>query len=170
MALTYATSPRGACHERGMVRQETFGAPPHVDPLATEGKAAICIASQNFTTMEDCLGFCALGFGNGSMTIESVAKACSGVWGVSVTEADILQSAERVWNLERMFNVREGFTRTDDVLPKRFLTEPHAYGPAKGSVVEMDVLLDDYYQERGWDMDGIPLPGTLDRLGLNEIL
>ena len=85
MAVTYASSPRGACHERGMVRQETFGAPPPIDNLATEGKAKLSMDSQDHTTIEDALGFCALAVGNGNIQIESIAKAYSSALGVSVS-------------------------------------------------------------------------------------
>lgn len=166
MAVTYASSPRGACHERGMVRQETFGAPPPIDNLATEGKAKLSMDSQDHTTIEDALGFCALAVGNGNIQIESIAKAYSAALGVSVSVEMLIEAAKRIWTLERMFNLREGFTRADDILPKRFLKKAHTYGPAKGSVVEIDELLDQYYEARGWDNQGVPTTQTLNKLGL----
>jgi aldehyde:ferredoxin oxidoreductase len=73
---------------------------------------------------------------------------------------------ERIWNLERLFNLREGFGRNDDTLPRRFLSEPLTTGPTKGQVVELDKMLDEYYRARGWDNEGRPTRRTLERLGL----
>jgi aldehyde:ferredoxin oxidoreductase len=73
---------------------------------------------------------------------------------------------ERIWNLERQFNLAAGFTAADDTLPKRLLTEPAKTGPAKGKVNELDKMLPAYYEARGWAADGRPTPETLNRLGL----
>ncbi|MCK4825415.1 aldehyde ferredoxin oxidoreductase, partial [bacterium] len=80
----------------------------------------------------------------------------------------ILKIGERIVNIERLFNLREGFTRTDDTLPKRLLEEPLNSGPAKGEVMELDVMLDEYYETRGWDREGIPTKEKLDELGLGD--
>jgi aldehyde:ferredoxin oxidoreductase len=85
-----------------------------------------------------------------------------------VTEADLFKAAERIWNLERLFNLREGITGKEDTLPTRLLQEPMPSGPAKGHVVELDVLLRDYYQVRNWDEKGAPRPEKLKELGLEE--
>jgi len=75
--------------------------------------------------------------------------------------------AERVFNLERMFNVREGFGRKDDVCPERFLKEPMPDGPSAGQIFEAEQLLEDYYRVRGWDSKtGIPSEAKLKELGL----
>ncbi|NOZ57602.1 MAG: hypothetical protein GXO73_12535 [Calditrichaeota bacterium] len=81
-----------------------------------------------------------------------------------------MEVGERIFNLERMFNIREGFSRKDDTLPKRLLEEPAPLGPVKGQVVKLDQMLDEYYAFRGWDKNGVPKPETLKRLGLEECL
>lgn len=79
------------------------------------------------------------------------------------------KSSERIWNVERLYNLREGFTKKDDSLPKRFLEQPMAEGPTKGHVVELDKLLSDYYQQRGWDPEGKITPEKLEELGLRDL-
>ena len=73
---------------------------------------------------------------------------------------------ERIWNLERQFNIAAGFTGKDDRLPKRLVSEPVKSGPAKGLVNQLDKMLPEYYQLRGWDEGGVPREETLERLGL----
>ncbi len=168
MALTYATSPRGACHERGLVSRETFGASPYIDPLKTEGKGSVAGFYHDRTTVMDCLGMCVFPPNNGGMEFHEVARILSFVIGVPVSEEDLFGAGERVWNLERLFNLREGISGADDTLPPRLLKEPMPGGPAKDQVVELDVLLRDYYRARGWDEKGIPEPAKLKELGLEE--
>jgi aldehyde:ferredoxin oxidoreductase len=77
-----------------------------------------------------------------------------------------MEIGERVWNLERQFNVAAGFTAADDTLPKRLLEVPSPSGAAKGKVNELDKMLPEYYEARGWAPDGMPTTQTLQRLGL----
>jgi aldehyde:ferredoxin oxidoreductase len=85
-------------------------------------------------------------------------------------EEYLLRVGERIWNMERCFNAREGFGRKDDYLPSRFMTEPLERGPIKGHVVEMDRLLDDYYEVRGWAKEtGYPKREKLECLGLKRV-
>jgi aldehyde:ferredoxin oxidoreductase len=79
---------------------------------------------------------------------------------------EVLRSGERINNLVRLFNLREGLTRGDDTLPKRFLTEPLKDGPTRGRVVDLETMLKEYYFVRGWDEEGIPKRETLKKLGL----
>ena len=82
----------------------------------------------------------------------------------------LLQAGERTYNLERCFNIREGFTRKDDTLPKRMLTEPLEGGLRAGEIVRKpETILNEYYDARGWDHNGIPTRETLVRLGLEEV-
>ncbi len=86
------------------------------------------------------------------------------------SEDYLWQAAERVYNLERCFNMREGFTREDDALPQRFYTEPLQGGLRDGEVIRKpDTIIDEYYDARGWDSNGIPTKETLNRLGLEEL-
>jgi aldehyde:ferredoxin oxidoreductase len=94
--------------------------------------------------------------------------------GKNYTEEDLKLIGERIWNLAKMFNVREGFTRKDDYLPERIFTEPLKGGISDGKFVvreEFEIALTNYYKLRGWDpKTSIPLPETLERLGLREDL
>ena len=77
-----------------------------------------------------------------------------------------MKTGERIFNLERLFNLKAGFTGKDDTLPPRMLKEPMPEGPAKGHVVELDKMLPEYYKLRGWDENGVPTPEKLKELGL----
>lgn len=98
------------------------------------------------------------------------AKALTGATGVKFSYKDLWEAGERIINLERSFNVREGARRKDDTLPKRFLTEPIPEGGSKGNVVPLDQMLDSYYAARGWDKEtGIPTPKKLQQIGLVDV-
>ncbi len=88
--------------------------------------------------------------------------ACEGDW--SLENLGVV--GERIWNLERQFNLAAGFTAADDTLPKRLLEEPAKTGPAKGKVNELPKMLPAYYEARGWSPDGRPTQQTLTRLSL----
>jgi aldehyde:ferredoxin oxidoreductase len=96
------------------------------------------------------------------------ARLFSCVMGKTLTPEELMEAGDRIWNLERLFNIREGFTREDDTLPQRLLQEPMPEGPAKGHIVELDQLLDDYYRTRNWENNGVPTREVLDKLGLAE--
>jgi len=165
MGLTYATSNRGACHLRGYtVSSEILGNPVKTDPLATEGKAALVKAFQDATAAVDSAGLCVFSTFAWTMAdiAPQVAAACEGKW----TEDTLLQTGERIWNLERQFNLAAGFTAADDNLPKRLLKEAAKTGPAKGLVNNLDKMLPEYYQLRGWTDQGVPTAETLARLAV----
>jgi len=97
------------------------------------------------------------------------AKALTSATGVQYNWKDLLKIGERICNLERAFNVREGMSRKDDILPERFLKEP-AEGGSRGSVVQLEPMLDDYYKARGWRVKtGIPTRVKLEELGLQDV-
>ncbi len=165
MGLTYATSNRGACHLRSYtVASEVLGIPVKTDPLATDGKAGLVKAFQDATAAFDSAGICI--FTSFAWTLEDVAPqvdaACEGGW----TAEKLLEVGERIWNLERQFNLAAGFTGKDDNLPKRLLKEAAKTGPAKGLVNGLDKMLPEYYQLRGWTTEGVPTNETLSRLGV----
>src|SRR5512140_2440798 len=95
---------------------------------------------------------------------EYFARVLSAVTGVSYATGDLNRVGERVWNLERLYNLREGFTRADDTLPPRLLTEAPTEGPSKGWVVQLEPMLNEYYRGRGWDENGVPRPEKLNDL------
>ncbi|MBI5966399.1 MAG: aldehyde ferredoxin oxidoreductase C-terminal domain-containing protein [Deltaproteobacteria bacterium] len=167
MGIEYATSPRGGCHERGLISRETFGAPPPIDPLSIKGKGIAAKEAQDETAVLDSLGICVFPPHNDGMDMAETAGLFSRVIGEVFGPEDLLKAGERIWNLERLFNLREGFGRRDDTLPPRLLHEPMPEGPAKGHIVELDQLLEDYYKVRAWDERGVPTPEKLDELGLS---
>ena len=165
MGLGYATSNRGACHLRGYtVSSEVLGIPEKTDPLATEGKPALVIAFQDAAAVVDSSGLCV--FTTFSWTLEDIAPqiaaACEGDWSVS----NLMLTGERIWNLERQFNIAAGITGKDDTLPKRMLKDAAKTGPARGRVNDLQVMLPEYYQLRGWTTDGVPTRETLQRLSV----
>jgi aldehyde:ferredoxin oxidoreductase len=165
MGLAYATSNRGACHLRGYtVASEVLGIPVKTDPLATDGKAALVKAFQDATAAVDSSGLCV--FTTFAWTLEDIAPqidaACPGTW----TPETLVEVGERIWNLEREFNLRAGITAADDTLPKRLLKEAANIGPAAGKVNELGEMLPEYYALRGWGTDGVPTAETRERLGL----
>jgi len=164
--LSFATCPRGADHQKGLVRQEVFGKPPEIDRFATDGKAEIVKDVQDEMAFLDAMGICCFLTRRDVTGPEDYAKLLKCVTGIELTEQDVWTVGERIFNLERLFNQREGFSRKDDTLPERFLSEPFREGPAAGYTVPIEKLLDDYYQVRGWDGNGSPVDQTLARLGL----
>ena len=165
MGLTYATSNRGACHLRSYtVASEVLGIPEKTDPLETDGKAGLVKAFQDATAAFDSAGLCI--FTSFAWTLDDVAPqldaACDGEW----TTDKLLEVGERIWNLERKYNMDAGFTGKDDNLPARLLKDAAKTGPAEGKTCGLDKMLPEYYEVRGWTPDGVPSNETLDRLAL----
>ena len=165
MGLTYATSNRGACHLRSYtVASEVMGIPVKTDPHVAEGKPELVMAFQDATATFDSAGVCIFTtFAWGMPDLQpQVAAAC----GEEFTLENLALIGERIWNMERDFNNRAGFTNKDDTLPKRLLTEAVTSGPAKGLVSKLPEMLPKYYEIRGWNADGTLKPETRQRLGL----
>ncbi|MEJ2575932.1 MAG: aldehyde ferredoxin oxidoreductase family protein [Gammaproteobacteria bacterium] len=165
MGLAYATSNRGACHLRGYtVASEVLGIPVKTDPLATDGKAELVKAFQDATAAVDSAGLCV--FTTFAWSLEDIAPqvdgACEGNWSVD----KLLEVGERIWNLERDFNLRAGMTPDQDTLPKRLLKDAANVGPAKGRVNDLDKMLPEYYALRGWTPEGLIKDETRSRLAL----
>jgi aldehyde:ferredoxin oxidoreductase len=158
MALAYATSNRGACHMRARPVVDDF------NNVSTEGKASMVKNTQDLVGAIDSSGICI--FTNAMFPLEHVAAmvdaACEGDWNLD----NLLRVGERIWNLERRFNLAAGFSKVDDRLPERTVTEAAKAGAGKGDVADLSQMLGEYYQLRGWDEDGVPLPQTLARLNL----
>ena len=165
MGLTYATSNRGACHLRSYtVSSEILGVPVKTDPLTTDGKPELVKAFQDATAAVDSSGLCV--FTTFAWTLEDIAPqvdaACEGGW----SPEKMLEMGERIWNLERKFNMDAGLTAADDTLPKRLLKDAAKTGPAKGKVNELHKMLPHYYEIRGWTPEGVPTAETVSRLRL----
>ncbi len=158
MGLAYATSNRGACHMRARPFMDDFS------NASNEGKAELIKTTQDLVAAIDSAGLCM--FANAIFPPEYLAKmidaACEGEW----SEQKLRQTGERIWNLERQFNLAAGFDNSDDTLPQRLLCEPASGGTARGEVADLSTMLSDYYRLRGWDKNGVPNVEKLKELGL----
>jgi aldehyde:ferredoxin oxidoreductase len=145
-AMCYATANRGACHLNGT-----------------------SIAQQNLIALADSTGLCLFALGGYGMDGKLMGKLMSAITGV-VPNGNTMQTGERIYNLEKLFNYREGFTRADDVIPDRFFEEPLTVGDKKGAVLTRDqfkTMMDDFYTKRGWDLKtSEPGAAKLKSLGL----
>ncbi len=160
MGLAYATSNRGACHLRANPYADDFGT------TAPDGKPAVVKDSQDLIAAIDSSGLCVFTTHSGvevSHYANQVDAACGGGWNAE----RFLETGERIWNLERQFNLAAGLSAADDTLPKRILEEPAPTGAAKGMVCQLPEMLPKYYELRGWTEDGQIKPETASRLGLN---
>ena len=166
MALGYAVSERGACHLRGAPITEVLGG---ADPLAVDGKAQLFRDHQCESALWNSAVLCCFpGYGMSLKELCQLVNAATGFDYPSVKDFEGM--GERINTLCRLFNVREGLSRAQDTLPARNLSQPLSGGPARGQVVDLDPLLDEYYDLMGWDRSGIPSPETLARLGLERLL
>ncbi len=161
MGLAYATSNRGACHLRAQPYEDDF------ETTEPDNKARVVKETQDYVAVVDSSGLC-LFPGEAGMLEENVIAhintACEGDWDAE----RIAQTGERIWNLERQFNLASGLSHEDDTLPDRILKDPAPSGSAKGLVCRLDEMLPDYYARRGWDEQGVPTKETLEKLGLAE--
>ena len=165
MGLAYATSNRGGCHLRGYtVASEVLGIPVKTDPLEHVGKPDLVKAFQDATAAFDSSGLCI--FTTFAWGLQDLAPQMAAACGEQYTTEELAKIGERIWNMEREFNNRAGFTEKDDSLPKRLLTEACKTGPAKGKVSMLGEMLPKYYEARGWDPQGRPTAATKARLGL----
>ena len=159
MGLAYATSNRGACH----LRADPYGHDFETTEIA--GKAQIVSDTQDDVAFIDSTGLCSFPAGCGwglSDYAELVSAACNEEW----TADRVKLTGERIWNMEKLFNLKSGLGKSDDTLPKRILEEPADVGQGKGLVCRLGEMLPEYYQVRGWNEEGVPSSETLAKLGL----
>lgn len=153
IGLEYATSNRGGCHVRGyVISPEVLGIPVQTDPLVTEGKAPLLKTFQDLTALVDSTGICL--FTTFGIGLPEVAAMYREAVGSNESDEEILLKGERIWNLEKLFNIAAGVEK--DTLPPRLLREELPEGPAKGKVSQLETMLKEYYEVRGWDVEGIP--------------
>ena len=169
--LGYATNNRGGCHIKNyMISPEILGYPYKMDPHdISDDKIKMLILFQDLTAIIDAAGLCVFTtFGLGADDYRDMLNAALG-W--DFTTEDYLKIGERIWNAERIFNLKAGLDPArDDTLPKRFLEEPMPEGPNKGHVVRLKEMLPRYYQLRGWTEDGRVPPEKAEELGIAEFL
>lgn len=165
IGLNYATANCGAAHVRGYtISPEVLGTPMKVDKDTIDGKPALVILFQNLTAALDATGACLFTtFGIGA---DEFAEMLSAITGVAYTAEDFLRCGDRIFNLERQWNLAAGLTTKDDSLPPRLLHEPIKTGPSKGMVSRLPEMLPVYYELRGWDEKGVPTSLKLGELGL----
>lgn len=168
--LAYMTADRGGCHQRGFpMAYEIEGEGPEgnkIEQFSVTNKAKVLIWEQNF--LAGIYSFCVCEFSRTGISSGTYARLMSALTGRRFTEKDIFTTGERVWNLIRLFNLREGFSRKDDSLPPRF-SEAMPSGPTKGqkfTEADKKYMLDDYYKLRGWNSDGVPTREKLLELGI----
>lgn len=195
--LAFATNPMGGIHTGSMlVSPEIQGRPVKIPGTSGKGKVQLTIFAQNLWNGLDCLvicgkaGYCLLdvpdwiksfpsfliSFFTGftpristySLDLSDICNALSYVTGVRYKRKNLLRIGERIFNLERLFNLREGFTSKDDSLPLRFIGEPFREGPSSGKVVPLTRMILKYYRLRKWDEVGIPTQELLTKLGIEE--
>jgi aldehyde:ferredoxin oxidoreductase len=170
LAVAYATYPRGACHRGSSHSLERYSIPElgYNQPLerhASTGKGTMTAITQDYFGLFNSLKLCQ--FIAGQVAPSDILHWLNLVtgWGMSLEE--LLRAGERASNLKRMYNVRLGQSRRDDVLPPRLATERLPEGGAKGYLPHTDEMLDEYYRHRGWSQEGIPLASKLRELGLD---
>jgi aldehyde:ferredoxin oxidoreductase len=165
IGLEYATCNRGGCHVKGYtIAVEVLGQGPNLDPRVITAKPFWVKLFQDVTAAVDAAGGCI--FGTFGMDVGDYAAMLSGLTGVQYTGDSFLQAGERIWNLERLFNLKAGLTKKDDTLPERLLDMAVPEGPAKGMVSRLPEMLPEYYQLRGWDENGVPTEKRLEELQL----
>ncbi len=170
MGLGYATSDRGGCHLRAYTaNQELLGHGGGVDPRTTKGKAQLVIDKQNEKAVVDSVGICF--FSLYAISLKDIRRMVVTATGLDFkTTKDLESVGERVYNLTRLFNIREGLSSKDDSLPHRFTNEPLPGPVAKGEVSKLSEMLAEYYSLRGWNEDGVPEKEKLMELGLLSFL
>lgn len=167
MGLAYATSDRGGCHLRSWpIAQEVLSA-RRMDPFSVEFKAEYIKNEQDLIAVIDSLGLCL--FANFALSLKQLVGLLSTLTGIPEFKSgeELLKIGERIYNLTRLFNLREGMDTKSDTLPKRLLNEELNEGPSAGKVVPLDVMLEEYYKIRHWDKEGRPLQSKLEELGLS---
>jgi aldehyde:ferredoxin oxidoreductase len=168
VALAFAVSDRGACHLPGSIY--TYELRGNIDRLAYEKKAALLKDLEERFAICDTMIFCR--FLRDVYPLNTLTKVISLLTGFELKENEVKTVGERIVNLARAFNAREGITRKDDRWPERFFKNPLPRGASKGQVIdkgEFDKMLGDYYELRGWDANGIPRGDKLRELGLRNV-
>ncbi len=170
-AMGLAVGTRGGCHNRSLAYEADIKG--EVDRFtADSSRGAIARDKENFAAILDSLVLCKFIRNAFDDFYEDVARLYNMVTGLDLTAAELKAVGERVWNLKKAFNIREGWTRADDWLPDRVLMDPVPDGPSKGSFVtadELNMMIDSYYVARGWTPEGLIPREKLIELGLGDI-
>ena len=165
MGIAYATSNRGACHLRAYTPASELGVVPlRSDPLEWKGKGELTKLLQDLHAFSDSLDLCKFSaFAEGA---EEYAAQYGAMLGIPFTVEDVLETGERIYNLERHYNNLAGFGTGSDDLPKRYLEEKSTMPGSEGHVCELNEMLDEYYTARGWE-NGVVPQAKLDQLSIS---
>ncbi len=178
--LGFAVSTRGADHLRSEpfielsndpeLGLKMFGEPEATLRLGVRGKGKLVAYYENICALVDSLGVCKnIAENMNILDYVKISRLVEAVTGMSIPPDEVRAIGERTVNLERVYNIREGVRRGHDTLPKRFLEEPLKVGASAGHVVELDVMIEEYYSTRGWDREsGVPTAKKLEELGLAD--
>jgi len=176
MAVSYATAVRGGCHLEGLtyflgrgIPLEDMGYTEPPDPHSNDGKGKIAFDLQNYMSIYNPLGLCKFLF-LGRVGPRMIARWVEKVTGWSMDQEELLRVGERIFNLKRLYNVRLGISRKDDILPPRLLNFPRPDGRAQGVLPHLGKMLHEYYELRGWSEEGIPAAEKLRELELDWAL
>lgn len=150
-----------------MYGSEHFGKSPRLDPTKDEGRAKEVRSGQERSAIADALGVCKF-YAYGLSLTRDMVPLVNAATGFDYSQEEFLQIGERINNLTRIFNVREGFGAGDDALPARCRT-PLAEGRRAGMPLELGAMLAEYYRECGWDQNGVPTEEKIRSLGLEMV-
>ena len=181
IGLQYAVSPRGACHLSANCHGEEYGGTYHgygfgdgkvieLKNHSTENKPEMNVELEHIMCLCDSLTICKFLLGaTGDESCDVLIEWINEITGWDVTKEELIAMGERIFNLKRMYLVRDGQSRKDDKLPGR-MKKRRMTGGSANNIPDVDGMLDRYYELRGWDEFGIPTKETLDRLGLTGTL
>lgn len=165
-ALGYATSNRGGDHLTGyLASMEIFAAPKKIDRFTMAGKPDLLALKQNQKATEDSLVICA--FAGWALGLDYYSRFLTAITGDEYDVITLTKIGERIYTLERLYNLREGLTKKDDTLPSRFLNTPLEEGASKDRIVPLDEMVKQYYYVRKWDENGVPKKDLLEQLGIS---
>ena len=171
MAINYATANRGACHLEGLTYWPMYGVdaqawhPEPYERFSNEGAGRQARHFQDYLSLYNPLGLCKF-IGKTGLSPEMLARLVNAATGWSLDGEEMMLAGERTFTLKRLINNRLGITQADDTLPERLLSQPRPSGQAEGQVPDLDLMLEEYYEARGWLPDGRPSPERLETLGL----
>lgn len=174
MSLNYATATRGGCHLEGLtyfldrgVPAPDFGYTTPLDPHRSDDKPPVVFTMQNYLSVFNPLGMCKFLF-IGRIGPKAIATWQQAICGWNADMDEVMAAGERIFNLKRCFNVRQGISRKDDVLPPRMYAGAKPDGKAAGVVADLGSMLHKYYELRGWNEFGIPTTERLEKLGIGS--
>ncbi len=174
MAANYATANRGACHLESLSNWAIFGLdatswdPQPYERFSNAGAGRHAVTFQNYFSIFNPLGLCKF-IAKASISPDTIAALVNAATGWVLSGDQVLLAGERIFNLKRIINKRLGVGRADDTLPSRLLELARPSGQAAGKLPDIEPILDEYYEARGWLPDGRPLEERLEKLGLTEI-